>query len=135
MSLAVRIDDLDGYADEAELIEVWEQMVSEVAWEKGRLLSEYCQRYGESSIREAEFVHEVGGVSIADAKRLRRVYEAFAEYRDAYPNLLWVHYSAALEWEDREEWLGLANRRRYSVNRMRSARWSARQPNSPNRPR
>lgn len=111
----------------ADVIEAWHALQSQLAWERGRLIAEFCQTELEDFASESDFVQNVGGVSIDEAKRLRRVWETFAEVKDDYPALDWLHFSTAIDWEDRSRWLKLANRRRLTVKQMRSRRWNAQQ--------
>ena len=105
-------------AGPADVIEAWHALQSQLAWERGRLIAEFCQTELEEFATESDFVQNVGGVSIDEAKRLRRVWETFADIKDDYPALDWLHFSTAIDWEDRTRWLTLANRRGLTVKQM-----------------
>jgi len=121
----------------AELLEAsqpyvgrWDRLVSSTNWEKGRIIAEWRQALMAAQARPTEFSDEtwstlVGGVTPQHVGRLRRTYVRFHGGQETYAGLFWSHFLAALEWNDAELWLEGAVQNRWSVSRMRSARWEA----------
>jgi hypothetical protein len=128
------------YADEAatgenpnietacsEYLGRWNRLVSTTNWEKGRIVAEWREALIEAGAAAAAYSDEawsqrVGNVTPQHTGRLRRVYQRFAEMRDAYHGLYWSHFQAALDWDDAEMWLEGAVQNRWSISQMQGER-------------
>lgn len=121
---------IDQAADAAsqQFVDRWQRLVSTTNWEKGRIIHEWRSALKQSGAAVQQYSDEtwaarVGGVSSQHVGRLRRVYERFASQREAFPNLFWSHFLAALDWDDAEMWLEGAVQSDWSVAQMREQRW------------
>ncbi len=128
------------YADEAatgenpnietacsEYLGRWNRLVSTTNWEKGRIVAEWREALIEAGAAAAAYSDEawsqrVGNVTPQHTGRLRRVYQRFAEMREAYHGLYWSHFQAALDWDDAEMWLEGAVQNRWSISQMQGER-------------
>lgn len=105
----------------SELFHQWTKVVAEANWEKGRIISEFVAGDGNIS----DFVRKVGGITEDHAATLKRVWDRFGSDRLLYPFATWVHFFAALDWEDAPKWLELASYNRLSVREMRLKRFES----------
>ena len=108
----------------------WNQLVSTTNWEKGRIIADWRQALIKSNAAITEYSDEawsqlVGQVTGQHVGRLRRVHERFAAVREQFAGLFWSHFQAALDWQDSEMWLEGAITNKWSVSKMRAARWEA----------
>lgn len=108
----------------------WNELVSTTNWDKGRVISAWRESLDKEGAPITERSDEawaqlVGYVTSQHVGRLRRVYQRFGILREEYKGLFWSHFQAALDWEDAEMWLEGAIHNRWSVAKMRAARWDA----------
>ena len=108
----------------------WNELVSTTNWDKGRVISAWRESLDKEGAPITERSDEawaqlVGYVTSQHVGRLRRVYQRFGTLREEYKGLFWSHFQAALDWEDAEMWLEGAIHNRWSVAKMRAARWDA----------
>lgn len=106
-------------ASHEDLIAQWNHVISETNWVKGRIISEAANGVP----NDGEWVSSVGGITETHVGNLRRVHNRFGGVRVFYLNLKWPHFLAALDWEDAEEWLKLADDQKLTVMQMREKRW------------
>jgi len=108
----------------------WSRLVSTTNWEKGQIVLEWRnalkgQEAPASEYADDAWARRVGGVTGQHIGRLRRVFERFGESHTQYDGLFWSHFQAALDWDDAEMWLEGTIQNRWSVSKMRKARWEA----------
>lgn len=108
----------------------WNRLISTTNWEKGQIIHEWRVALKDAGAPATEFSDEswarrVGGVTGQHIGRLRRVYESFGSTAAEYDGLFWSHFQAALDWEDAALWLEGAIQNKWSVSKMRKARWEA----------
>ncbi|TWT88191.1 hypothetical protein Mal64_16700 [Pseudobythopirellula maris] len=108
----------------------WNTLVSTTNWEKGRIIADWRSELQQAGASPAESSDEawarlVGDVTSQHVGRLRRVHERFGQSWGDYEGLYWSHFLAALDWQDAEMWLEGALQNRWSVSKMRVARWEA----------
>ncbi len=108
----------------------WNELVSTTNWDKGRVITAWRDLLEKENAPITERSDEawaqlVGFVTSQHVGRLRRVYQRFGSLREEYKGLYWSHFQAALDWEDAEMWLEGAIHNRWSVAKMRAARWEA----------
>ena len=108
----------------------WNRLISTTNWEKGQIIHEWRVALKTADAPATEFSDEawasrVGGVTGQHVGRLRRVYERFGETSEQYEGLFWSHFQAALDWDDAELWLEGGIQNKWSVAKMRKARWEA----------
>ncbi len=109
---------------------LWNELVSNTNWEKGRIISQWRDALIESDAPATEYSDEawsrrVGGVTGQHVGRLRRVYQRFGQTHGDFAGLYWSHFQAALDWDDAEMWLEGAIQNSWSVAQMRHQRWDA----------
>ena len=107
----------------ADALWEWVELVSEANWQKGRVITEW--REAEELRHDQMFAAAVGGISPNHVTRLRRVHNEWADQREEYPNLLWSHFQAVLDWNDAGRWLAEANKHGWSTAEMREHKWAA----------
>lgn len=117
-------------AASTDFIGEWNELVSTTNWDKGRVIAEWREALENKSAPITErsdeaWVQLVGFVTSQHVGRLRRVYQRFGALREEYEGLYWSHFQTALDWEDAEMWLEGAIQNRWSVAKMRAARWEA----------
>ncbi len=117
-------------AASSEFIGKWNELVSTTNWDKGRVIAEWREALEKKNAPITErsdeaWVQLVGYVTSQHVGRLRRVYQRFGSLRDEYQGLYWSHFQTSLDWEDAEMWLEGAIQNRWSVAKMRAARWEA----------
>ena len=108
----------------------WNRLVSTTNWEKGQIIFEWRTALKDAEAPTTEYSDEawarrVGGVTGQHIGRLRRVYERFGKSVEQYDGLFWSHFQAALDWDDAELWLEGGIQNKWSVSKMRKARWEA----------
>ena len=108
----------------------WNRLISTTNWEKGQIIFEWRTALKSADAPATEFSDEawarrVGGVTGQHVGRLRRVFERFGETSEQYEGLFWSHFQAALDWDDAELWLEGGIQNKWSVSKMRKARWEA----------
>ncbi len=108
----------------------WSRLVSTTNWEKGQIVFEWRNALKEQEAPASEYADDawarrVGGVTGQHIGRLRRVFERFGESNSQYDGLYWSHFQAALDWDDAEMWLEGTIQNKWSVSKMRKARWEA----------
>ncbi len=108
----------------------WNRLISTTNWEKGQIIFEWRTALKEADAPPTEFSDEawarrIGGVTGQHIGRLRRVFERFGETAEQYEGLFWSHFQAALDWDDAELWLEGGIQNKWSVSKMRKARWEA----------
>lgn len=113
-----------------EFIGEWNDLVSTTNWDKGRVIADWrdsLEKEGAPLTERSDeaWVQLVGFVTSQHVGRLRRVHQRFGELREEYSGLYWSHFQTALDWEDAEMWLEGAIQNRWSVAKMRAARWEA----------
>ena len=108
----------------------WNRLISTTNWEKGQIIFEWRTALKSADAPATELSDEawaqrVGGVTGQHVGRLRRVFERFGETNEQYEGLFWSHFQAALDWDDAELWLEGGIQNKWSVSKMRKARWEA----------
>ena len=108
----------------------WNLLISTTNWEKGQIIFEWRTALKGESAAATEYSDEawarrVGGVTGQHVGRLRRVYERFGQNVEQYEGLYWSHFQSAIDWEDAEMWLEGSIQNKWSVSKMRKARWEA----------
>ena len=108
----------------------WNRLVSTTNWEKGQIIFEWREALRDADAPSTEYSDEawarrVGGVTGQHIGRLRRVFERFGKTCQQYDGLFWSHFQAALDWDDAELWLEGGIQNKWSVSKMRKARWEA----------
>jgi len=108
----------------------WHRLISTTNWEKGQIIFQWRSALKAANVPVKEFSDEawaqrVGGVTGQHIGRLRRVHERFGETHKQYDGLYWSHFQAAQDWDDAEMWLEGTIQNRWSVAKMRKARWEA----------
>ena len=108
----------------------WSRLISTTNWEKGQIVFEWRTALKDQEAPASEYADDawarrVGGVTGQHVGRLRRVFERFGESNAQYDGLYWSHFQAALDWDDAEMWLEGTIQNKWSVSKMRKARWEA----------
>lgn len=125
-----QMDDESAVAVAVPFVESWNTLVSTTNWEKGRIISSWRAALVDCDAdpvvySDAAWVRRVGGVTAPHVGRLRRVYERFGNEFESYDGLYWTHFLAALDWDDAPMWLEGAVQEKWSISKMRDARWRA----------
>lgn len=123
-----------------EYVGRWKKLVSTTNWDKGRIICQWRDALiaadaPASVYSDGSWANLVGNVTPQHVGRLRRVYQRFGDFQDAYPGLHWSHFQAALDWDDADQWLDTAQQCGWSVSKMRSERWQANGAPADRRPR
>ncbi len=105
---------------EEQLILRAQQALSRCNWEIGECAARWTEKYARGRT-DADFGALIG-LSGNQVYQRRRVWETFADVHDAYPNLKWSHFYAALNWEDAAECLQWANDLGATVAEMKAWR-------------
>ena len=110
----------------------WEKLISTTNWEKGAIIVEWrtemekvAKQSGlpKSCCSDEQWSQLCGGATPQHVGRLRRTHDRFGHVFTEYEGLYWIHFYAALDWDDAEMWLEGAIQNSWSVSKMRNARW------------
>lgn len=105
---------------EQALVRMSVDAISAANWQVGRCAALWVERCGRC--RDNREFAVIIGMTTEEVWRRRRVYETFWMVRDDYPNLKWLHFLAALEWDDACRCLSWANEWDATVAEMRAWR-------------
>lgn len=112
----------DVMESEDALIARAQQALSSCNWSIGECAATWTQRYARGRT-DGDFGNLIG-LSGDQVYQRRRVWEAFADVREEYPNLKWSHFYVALNWDDASECLQWANEMESTVAEMKAWRRS-----------
>lgn len=111
---------LVSYESESQLVGMSRKAISDSSWTVGAAASVWIRKFSRGRT-DADFGVMIG-ISPDQVYQRRRVYESFADVRGNYPNLMWGHFWAAIDWEDSMECLTWANDVHATVAEMRAWR-------------
>jgi hypothetical protein len=105
---------------EDQLVARAQQALSSCNWSIGECAAQWTKRFSRGRT-DADFGALIG-LSGDQVYQRRRVWEAFDNVREQYPQLKWSHFYVALTWENSAECLQWANEMEATVAEMRAWR-------------
>lgn len=105
---------------ESKLIHRSQVAISRANWEIGECACQWTKRFARGRT-DADFAPLVS-LTADQVYQRRRVWETFADVHQNYPNLLWSHFFAALDWDDANECLQWADDVQAGVSEMKAWR-------------
>jgi hypothetical protein len=103
---------------EQAILHATSRAISDSNWIVGAMAAQWMRNHSRGRT-DSDF-GTLTGLSADQVYQRRRVWEVFSDVREVYPNLIWSHFYAALDWDDSAECLKWANDVQARVIEMRA---------------